>query len=150
MLTTTYDCLCAPGDPLEVSATAAIFAPTSPTHSRAFALHSSKSWNGHAEPSAGIVGVAHALSALAQRCHPSIMHLRMVNPLVGNALGTASSWLLPRQMAPAAAVQRSGESSVRRSGISGFAFQVGTVLTVGWPVLSSTRQSSSWGADPSP
>ncbi len=46
------------------------------------ALMASKSWVGHAEPAAGIVGVAHATLALAQSSVLGIMHMREINPYV--------------------------------------------------------------------
>lgn len=110
------------GDPIEVGAAAAVFGAAA---AQPFLLASSKSWFAHAEPAAGIVGIAHSLAASAAGASLPIMHLRHLNPLVGSALpaaqGQQPAWSMPRQLGGAAVA---GTSPLRRTGISAFAFQV--------------------------
>lgn len=93
-----------------------------------FMLGSSKASFGHAEPGAGMVGIFHTLVAQQQRVQLPIMHLRVLNPLVGSVLDTATAagagegrvFHMPRQ-AGAAAPQL--DESAAKTGISAFAFQ---------------------------
>ena len=63
------------GDPIEVSAAAAVLADPA----RPFTLMASKTWSGHAEPAAGMVAVAHAQAALAARQFLPLLNLRCVS-----------------------------------------------------------------------
>lgn len=134
------------GDPIEVGAAAATYGKRSA--SSPLALYTSKSWIGHAEPAAGIMGVFHGMIAANQSAMLPIMHLRTVNPFVASALGTASSaqfgkgsYSIPRELAGRAATSK--ERLV--SGISSFAFQ-GTnahVIVQGAATGASAPSSSS-------
>jgi acyl transferase domain-containing protein len=121
------------GDPIEVGALAAVFGGTGARRPGAAAaplvLSASKSWLGHAEPAAGLVGLAHAVREIAARLAPPIAHLRELNSYVARSLepGADSSGArgrgsaLPRQAGGAA----SSEAAVlARIGVSAFAFQV--------------------------
>lgn len=96
-------------------------------------LSSSKSWYGHAEPGAGMVGIAHALWAQQQQAQLPIMHLRTNNPMVASMLestaagGAQGCIFMPRQARPAAQTSLLGGVAAR-TGVSAFAFQVGLVL----------------------
>jgi acyl transferase domain-containing protein len=128
-------CLCFPcytGDPIEVGAIAEVFlSAASAANSALLALSSSKSWYGHAEPGAGMVGIAHSLLAQQQQVQLPIMHLRAVNPMVASMLASATgatqqSLHMPRQAGPAAlAGLADGGVMPFRTGVSAFAFQVG-------------------------
>jgi acyl transferase domain-containing protein len=86
-------------------------------------LASSKSWLGHAEPGAGVVGLLHAASMLSQRAAAPVAHLRTLNPYVEAALAgssSPSSWSLPRQSAGLATLPGSQLGCI---GTSAFAFQ---------------------------
>ena len=79
------------GDPIEVGAAAAVLVEG---HNRSrkeqpLALMASKSWVGHAEPAAGMVGVAHATLALGGSLIPGISHLREINSYVINSMRVA-------------------------------------------------------------
>jgi acyl transferase domain-containing protein len=108
------------GDPIEVGALAAALGGAG---SRPLLLASSKSWLGHAEPAAGVVGVLQAVQQLGSRQAAPICHLRALNPLVASALDSARGWSLPRQPAGVAAAEA---VAVARCGVSAFAFQVGS------------------------
>ena len=92
----------------------------------------SKSWYGHAEPAAGFVGMAHAIAAASHRAALPQLHLRTLNPHVGEAVslhsgsgkdsgGGVSPWLLPRS-AGGAPMQDSAVPVL--TSVSAFAFQV--------------------------
>jgi 3-oxoacyl-(acyl-carrier-protein) synthase len=49
-------------------------------------LLASKSWVGHSEPGAGVVGVMHAHVALSRRAALPVTHLRAVNPYVASSM----------------------------------------------------------------
>jgi acyl transferase domain-containing protein len=130
------------GDPIEVGALAAVFggedgksgSSSNCTSTHPLALMSSKSWLGHAEPAAGVVGMLHTQLALQQRAALPVSHLRTLNPYLdpilseargvsGAGPGKGRGWLLPRDThghpLPSAAV---AEASV--IGTSAFAYQV--------------------------
>lgn len=118
------------GDPIEVGAAAAVLMDTQkPLHGRRqqlLTLSSSKSWLGHAEPAAGIVGMLHAAFAASTSSSWPIAHLTMPSPYVRNALESSSAgpgaWNVPRQSAP---MPRSGTAAAaaHKYGVSAFAFQ---------------------------
>lgn len=84
------------GDPIEVGAAATMLVEGS-NASRALqplALMASKSWVGHSEPAAGMVGLAHATLALARAAVLGITHLREVNPYVINSMRVAGESFL--------------------------------------------------------
>lgn len=95
-------------------------------------LSSSKSWYGHAEPGAGMVGIAHALLAQQQQLQLPIVHLRTLNPMVVSMLETSSAsgpaqglLHMPRQAGPGARGSLfDGGLVLPRTGVSAFAFQV--------------------------
>jgi acyl transferase domain-containing protein len=71
------------GDPIEVGALAAAVVERRPsTGMTPMALLAAKSWSGHAEPGAGMVGVVHAQAALGQAALLPILHLQDINPYV--------------------------------------------------------------------
>lgn len=79
------------GDPIEVGAAAAVLVEGHNRHRKEqpLALIASKSWVGHAEPAAGMVGVAHATLALGGGLIPGISHLREINSYVINSMRVA-------------------------------------------------------------
>ncbi len=110
------------GDPIEIGAAAAVLGPTlgqpTSTHSNGETTHleptaggaewarvggsnlvlaAVKSAVGHAEPAAGVSGLAHALLQSQQAAAQPILHLRGVNPHVGAIMsqGPRSGWLAP-------------------------------------------------------
>lgn len=50
-------------------------------------LLASKSWQGHTEPSAGLVGIKFAAAAAGALLQAPILHLRTLNPTVAGLLG---------------------------------------------------------------
>lgn len=64
------------GDPIEVGAIAASLMHQVDRGRTALALMAAKSWVGHAEPAAGMVGLAHAAAAFQQTTVLPILHLR--------------------------------------------------------------------------
>ena len=76
------------GDPIELGAAAAVFAESFAAQraQRPLTLMASKSWLGHAEPAAGMVGLAHATAALGHAAALGISHLRELNPYVISSL----------------------------------------------------------------
>jgi acyl transferase domain-containing protein len=93
------------------------------------ALASSKSFLGHSEPAAGIVGMLHATQMLGHAMLPPIAHLVQLNPYVEAAVAvTKRQWSMPRQTAGLVAVAASAamspeQQALRNIGTSAFAFQ---------------------------
>jgi acyl transferase domain-containing protein len=125
------------GDPIEMGAAAAVvFSPQQQTRQQPLLTAAGKSWIGHTEAAAGAMGIIHALLGLGNRSAQAIMNLTAVNPYLESALkpqaGLAAAWSLPRQAgslscsAGSSLSGKLGSSSVLATGISSFAFQVGT------------------------
>lgn len=101
------------GDPIEVGAIGEVignkagFMPV--------VLTAAKSWSGHSEAAAGIVGLSHAQCISNSLLSLPVLHLRGLNPYIYHSKG---QWSAPRQLAPRL-------DHERRSliGISAFAFQ---------------------------
>jgi acyl transferase domain-containing protein len=72
------------GDPIEVGAAAAVLMESRKTEAvpQHLALMASKSWTGHAEAGAGIIGLLHVQASLSQAAALPILHLRGINPYV--------------------------------------------------------------------
>ncbi|PNH02167.1 Erythronolide synthase, modules 3 and 4, partial [Tetrabaena socialis] len=120
------------GDPIELGAAVAVLdAPApGPAPRRPLTFLSSKSSFGHAEPGAGLVGIAQAALAALHASASPIMHLRSASEHVAACLEQSSSpgaWALPRGAqplpSPAAAAARSPEAAALSLGVSAFAFQ---------------------------
>lgn len=86
------------GDPIEVGAAgSAIYTTSSAQDGSAgssswpLTLLASKSWEGHAEPAAGLVAIAHAASAASAAQQQPLLHLRAVNPAVAGAMEAAAA-----------------------------------------------------------
>jgi acyl transferase domain-containing protein len=82
------------GDPIEVGAAAAALVEGRPAAQRAaqpLVLMASKSWLGHAEPAAGMVGLVHTAAALGHAAALGISHLRGLNPYVVTSLKVAGN-----------------------------------------------------------
>lgn len=116
------------GDPIELGAAAAVFlhpkTPSRPTPMTHISLMAAKSWVGHSEPAAGLIGLAQAHLALHHHMQMPILHLGHMNRHVASALqhGTASGqFQIMRQQASVSGVD-SGSSKLR-CGVSAFAFQ---------------------------
>jgi len=76
------------GDPIEIGAAAAVLVESIAVQRarRPLTLMASKSWLGHAEPAAGMVGLAHATIALGNAASLGVSHLRELNPYVVTSL----------------------------------------------------------------
>ena len=117
------------GDPIELGAAAAVFlSPKTSSrsqHAANITLLAAKSWVGHAEPAAGILGLAHAHLALHHHMQLPLLHLAQLNPHVASALqqgSTPGQLLIRRQQA--AMLGLAGDPDGRlRCGVSAFAFQ---------------------------
>ena len=103
------------GDPIEVGAATAVL--TSKPGGVAITLSASKTYVGHTEPAAGIVGVMAAAATLAVPHAPAMLHLRDMNPHVRVVLsmGGACACLAPRAS--------SASPAAHTTGVSSFAFQ---------------------------
>ena len=123
------------GDPIEVGAALAVLVGTKRGASKAHSEYglatermpldfaASKSWVGHGEPAAGLVGVLFAHQALTQEKALPIMHLRNVNPYVSEAVRSNQAPVrFPRQQG---AMPRTVTSQSHGAvyGVSAFAFQ---------------------------
>lgn len=62
------------GDPIEVGAAGAVLVDSRQAGMAPLVLMAAKSWTGHAEPGAGIVGLAHAQASLTQAAALPILH----------------------------------------------------------------------------
>ena len=89
-----------------------------------------KSWVGHSEPAAGLMGLAHAQMALQHQMQLPILHLGHLNPHVASALqqGSASGHLqIMRQHACLPSTNRHSDggngSTGLKCGVCAFAFQ---------------------------
>jgi acyl transferase domain-containing protein len=117
------------GDPIEAGALAAVFggsgdkSGSSGCVAAPLMVAASKSWLGHAEPAAGVVGMLQAAHQVCGLAAPPIAHLRTLNPLVTSALSGdgGRGWALPRQAGGFAAAEA---AALARCGVSAFAFQV--------------------------
>ena len=120
------------GDPIELGAASAVLCTSSVEGAdQTLSLMAGKSWSGHAEPAAGIVGALHAAAALRFRVDLPLMHLGRLNDhVIGALAATASSAKATRASRQAAPrPQRRPEAEV--AGISAFAFQVRTPSSAG-------------------
>ena len=134
------------GDPIEVGAAAAVLVD-GVARQLPLALMAAKSWIGHAEPAAGVVGLAHAHAALAAAVQLPLLHLRAVNEHVAAIMGRSNMgaarggapWSAPRQ--GAALPSSDMPDAPRVVGASAFAFQ-GTNAHV--LVQSSGHQQVDW------
>jgi len=130
------------GDPIELGAALTLLH----RKSAPLRLTAAKTHFGHCEPAAGAVGITHAAAMLVQNSTYSIMHLRSMNPTVGNILHTqaalGAAWpCLPRQ--GSTAPTGSPGTAQTTCGISAFAFQ-GTnahaILVKGSTEITSLQQ----------
>lgn len=132
------------GDPIEVGAVAASIVKAGRV--APLTLMAAKSWIGHAEPAAGIVGLAHAQAAMVQSAQLPLLHLANPNSYVTTVMGRQhAGWAIPRQPAAMALPVASARSVV---GISAFAFQ-GTnahvlLAGVGDSLCAPLRSSPVW------
>uniref|UniRef100_A0A7S3QW51 Ketosynthase family 3 (KS3) domain-containing protein n=1 Tax=Dunaliella tertiolecta TaxID=3047 RepID=A0A7S3QW51_DUNTE len=122
------------GDPIEVSAAAAVLIPKGSSR-QPLAMLASKSWCGHAEPCAGVMGVMLAAQGQVQQATLPILHLRAMNPSVAAAVGDGGERMVAaRQLAPkplSSPLQPSRATDdddglwqpLDATGISAFAFQ---------------------------
>ena len=109
------------GDPIEVGAAMAVYA-SGTARSIPLAMAASKSWVGHAEPAAGLVGLLFACRAATLHQALSLMHLRTVNSYVASTLeqSTAGTAALPKHAGPLPLATTTMEVLC---GVSAFAFQ---------------------------
>ena len=111
------------GDPIELGAAAAVMAADNALPNPV-SLLAAKSWCGHSEPAAGVLGLAHAHLALSQQAALPVLHLRSLNPHVASAFGSQASdmrkMVTARQTAPMAGMQAGAQLYC---GTSAFAFQ---------------------------
>ena len=117
------------GDPIELGAVAAVFlSPKTSSrsqHAANITLLAAKSWVGHAEPAAGILGLAHAHLALHHHMQLPFLHLAQLNPHVASALqqgSTLGQFLIRRQQAAMLGLAGNPDGRLR-CGVSAFAFQ---------------------------
>ena len=105
------------GDPIEIGAASAVLG----AGNRSLQLSAAKSILGHAEPAAGTVGIAHAVSILTSQHTSMLPHVRSPNPHILSILeggGKGCQIKVPRQ--PGARI--CGEAA-QAMGVSAFAFQ---------------------------
>ena len=105
------------GDPIEIGAASAVLE----AGSRPLQLSAAKSILGHAEPAAGTVGIAHAVSILTGQHTSMLPHVRSPNPHILSLLeagGKGCQIKVPRQ--PGAGICTEDAQAM---GVSAFAFQ---------------------------
>ena len=112
------------GDPIELGAAAAVMVDGGPTPSSPLALLAAKSWCGHSEPAAGVLGLAQAHLAVSQQAVLPVLHLRTLNPHIESTFSTHGSdrrkLIAARQLAPMAGAK---VEAALLCGTSAFAFQ---------------------------
>eukprot|EP00775_Hariotina_reticulata_P014515 gene14515-14642_t len=97
------------GDPIELQAAAEVFGvlpgmqQSRDKHMQPLAMLSSKSWYGHSEPGAGVVGLMHTMTALKHMAVLPISHLRNLNPMASNILQEATAAVAETTTGPLAA-----------------------------------------------
>ena len=69
------------GDPIEVGAASAVLRPPGVEAGQPLRLAADKSWHGHTEPAAGLLGLHEAAAALCATLAAPISHLIQVQPL---------------------------------------------------------------------
>ncbi len=112
------------GDPIELGAATASLLRRGSARTGPLYLTAAKSFMGHAEPAAGIVGVTRLAMIVGTLSVDPMLTLRTINPYVSAALGAAAAHghvyhaAAPRQLAPAPLA-----SSAALGGVSAFAFQ---------------------------
>jgi hypothetical protein len=87
-------------------------------------LMASKTWNGHAEPAAGLVALLHAQQALLRSAALPLLHLRHINPYVAAALAEADT--ASEGWACVSRQSGGGGGAQKLCGVSAFAFQACT------------------------
>ncbi len=75
------------GDPIEVGALAAVLLRAGLPRAAPLHLTAAKSFMGHAEPAAGVVGTAKLALVLGHQAADPLLHLASVNPYVASAGG---------------------------------------------------------------
>lgn len=80
------------GDPIEVRAAAAVLMRN--RGNTPLSLMASKSWLGHSEPAAGMVGGAQAALAMGNTAVLGISHLRELNPYVTSSLKVDGKYII--------------------------------------------------------
>lgn len=105
------------GDPIEVGAIAALLSGKPEHDAQPLKLMAGKSWIGHSEPAAGVMGLANAQMALGLSASLPMLHLATVNPFIAAAL-QCQPLAMPRQLGGLAVA-----SGIATSGVSSFAFQ---------------------------
>jgi acyl transferase domain-containing protein len=124
------------GDPIEVSAAAAVFrrAPAGEDGGAPLVLEAVKSTVGHAETAAGVSALMQPLEGLVRMCTAAIMHLVALNPYIQGVIhsahtiagGAGAGIRMPRQVAAQVSDGPSGGGGGgggSAGGTSGFAFQ---------------------------
>ena len=111
------------GDPIELGAAAAVMTDGA-TCSSPLALLAAKSWCGHSEPAAGVLGLTHARLAISQQLVLPVLHLRTLNPHIHSTLSTHAldrrKLMATRQLAPMPGAEA---EAALMCGTSAFAFQ---------------------------
>lgn len=136
------------GDPIEMGAATAVLDEDS-NNSHPIAVMAAKSWHGHAEPAAGVLGLAHAHMALSHQATLPMLHLRSLNPHIATTLNSRTADLRPivaaRQLGamPQMQAQQQMQQQGLFCGVSAFAFQ-GTNAHA----IMSVQTSISTGAQP--
>lgn len=124
------------GDPIEIGAAAAAYGNASSDD--CLAMTADKSGLGHAEPVAGAVAVLTGISSLLDCKLSPMVHLRTTNPHVEQVFATRTLGLrvpmIPKQACSLPRASSSPDCSFW--GVSGFAFQVCTLL-----------QNTAWNLD---
>ena len=124
------------GDPIEIGAAHAVLMHSRTTsgssdteHVAPLSVQAGKTYVGHTEPAAGVVGLIHAIHGTCHRTTSPVLHLRHVNPHLTRILGGSQQ---SRQIARLGHMCReqngltwsdSNSMSTHASGVSAFAFQ---------------------------
>ena len=107
------------GDPIELGAATAVLIGKTSMRKDALQLTSAKSFMGHAEPAAGIVGLSRLSMMLQSSVIDPFITLRNINPHVSATIGSFSGYSVfaPRQVTATAC------KKTKAGGVSAFAFQ---------------------------
>jgi len=108
------------GDPIELGAATAVLLNEKETRGP-LSLWAAKTAYGHAEGSAGILGVLHALTSISHAHTSFITNLRSINRFVADTMSVSNSTLAPRQNISLLSTLSS--EFVAATGVSAFAFQ---------------------------
>ena len=140
------------GDPIEIGAAHAVLMQSRTADmgdSAPLSVQAGKTYVGHTEPAAGVVGLIHAVHGTCHRMASPVLHLRHVNPHLTRILGGSQSGQGSRlghlcRERNGLTWNESTSVSTHASGVSAFAFQGTNAHALVRHTMVSVGVLSSW------